>query len=554
MRRMALVLLACAIASAACAEAADAPAGTQEILADAPTELSVTIYRSPYRNSGGMQLDQLHGFALIRETRLVNLPAGLSRVRFEGVTDGIEPVSAIASGLQHGVIEKNLDNQLLSPAALVAAAAGKSVVLVRANRVTGKSEQIHGVIVSGAQADGIVFQSQEGTEALRCSGLAETFSFATAQGLSSSPTLSVLVRETQATIERIQLSYLAYGFDWAADYTATLSKEGNAIDLGAWVTLANGNGTSFPQAHTQVVAGRLNREAASNSPNDDSGPIFARCWPRGSTSDQVEPVFISRAVPLGFQDLSSVRLDMPMAAAAMRMADMQEVTVTGSRVRQEQLGDLKLYRVPEPTTVASRQSKQVRLLDREGIPVSRVYTARLYDRPGPANWNSASIQLRTRNDAANHLGVPLPSGRVAVLTERQGAQLLLNRGDMRDHAVNEDVEIEMGHSSDVNVRTRLLKEDIDPARVRTVPLVPGVAGLRISDVNDAIQVEISNARDEPIDFEFQFDLSASQVIRSDHALGTRHGQPTMRIRVPANSTVTASYQTGHTRNRTVRPQ
>jgi hypothetical protein len=48
-------------------------------------------------------------------------------------------------------------------------------------------------------------------------------------------------------------------------------------------------------------------------------------------------------------------------------------------VEQEQLGDLKLYRVPERTTVASRQSKQVRLLDRLGIPVTRVYGADLAD-------------------------------------------------------------------------------------------------------------------------------------------------------------------------------
>ena len=56
------------------------------------------------------------------------------------------------------------------------------------------------------------------------------------------------------------LSYLAHGFDWAADYTATLSADGKTMDLGAWVTLANGNGVGFPAARTQVVAGRVNRE------------------------------------------------------------------------------------------------------------------------------------------------------------------------------------------------------------------------------------------------------------------------------------------------------
>ncbi len=57
----------------------------------------------------------------------------------------------------------------------------------------------------------------------------------------------------------------------------------------------------------------------------------------------------------------------PMPAAA----SLQEVVVTGAKkVQQEQLGDLKLYRVPERTTLASRQSKQVRLMDQPGIPVN----------------------------------------------------------------------------------------------------------------------------------------------------------------------------------------
>src|SRR3546814_18230215 len=57
----------------------------------------------------------------------------------------------------------------------------------------------------------------------------------------------------------VTLSYLARGFDWSADYVATLGADGSTLDLGAWVTLANGNGTGFPQASTTVVAGRLNK-------------------------------------------------------------------------------------------------------------------------------------------------------------------------------------------------------------------------------------------------------------------------------------------------------
>src|SRR6516165_3611546 len=114
-RSLPLVVAAGLLASAACSRAAEE---AQPILAGAPMDLSLTVYRAPSRESGSMSLENLQGFALVRETRMIRLPAGLSRVRFEGVADGIEPVSAILTGLSEGVLEKNLDAQLLSPATL----------------------------------------------------------------------------------------------------------------------------------------------------------------------------------------------------------------------------------------------------------------------------------------------------------------------------------------------------------------------------------------------------------------------------------------------------
>src|SRR5882762_778975 len=109
---------------------AAAPAKAADTLASMPSDLSVTVYRAPFRSSGSITLDDLGGFALISETRTVRLPAGTSRLRFEGVADGIEPSSAIVTGLPAGVIEKNREGKLLSPSALVAAAVGKPVTLL----------------------------------------------------------------------------------------------------------------------------------------------------------------------------------------------------------------------------------------------------------------------------------------------------------------------------------------------------------------------------------------------------------------------------------------
>src|SRR5262249_37705199 len=155
-------------------------------------------------------------------TRRVVLTPGEHRLRFEGVADGIEPASAIVTGLPSGVIEKNRDAALLSPSALVesAAAQGGRVLFVRTNPKTGATTQVQGTIRTGTANDGIVVETPDGVEALRCSGLPETFSFqSSTTGLSAVPTLSVLTRTTVPVEAVVQLSYLSRGFDWAADYT-----------------------------------------------------------------------------------------------------------------------------------------------------------------------------------------------------------------------------------------------------------------------------------------------------------------------------------------------
>jgi hypothetical protein len=519
------------------------PVPAAETLAEPPSDLIVTVYRAPYRNGGSINLDDLQGFALISETRIVHLPAGRSRLRFEGVADGIEPASAIVTGFAGGVIEKNRDARLLSPAALVASTLGKPVELLRTIRKTGKTERLTGTLLSDTA--GVVFKSAQGIEALRCSGLPETFSFEPVSGLSARPTLSVEVRSARAETKQVTLSYLSRGFDWAADYSATLSADGKSFDLGAWVTLANSNGVGFPSAHTQVVAGTVNRADGGGEvePINIGGPILAQCWPRGSTSDVSE----FRMFMVAHDALKG-----PAAPMAMRAMSLQEVVVTGARkVQQEQLGDLKLYRVPERTTLASRQSKQVRLMDRSSIPVNTVYGADVAADEDDAASIPAHRLLRTRNTVANHLGLPLPSGSVAVFGAVGGQKLLEQESGLRDITLDEDVEINIGEIPDVQVTATKDKVSIDPAP-QVLPLVPGVS-LRSVRIAAANRVAISNAFASGIEFELRLQLEAgARVVRADHALGAKNGRPIFRLHVPAHETVTVRYQIQHTDDRILR--
>lgn len=492
---------------------AAAPAGAADSLATNPSDLSVTVYRAPDRSAGSFVLDALGGFALISETRTVHLPAGTSRLRFEGVADGIEPASAIVTGLTD-VIEKNRDAALLSPSALLAANLDKPVTLLRTDRKTGKLTRVAGTLRS--DAGGVVFETAAGVEALRCSGLAETFSFAGVADLAATPTLSVQVHSAEPVTRTVTLSYLTRGFDWAADYTATLAADGKTLDLGAWVTLANGNGVGFPRAHTQMVAGRVNRESGEVEPLDLGGPILAQCWPQGTTSDPPDILQVDLESPLAALGGRNVAMA-AMAPMAAREAIQASTLTAAKKVEQEQLGDLKLYRVPEPTTVAGRQSKQVRLLDKAGIPVTLVYGADLAAGQAEAPI-PASRLLRTVNTQANHLGLPLPSGHMAVFTDRGAVKLLISETALRDLAVDEEMELNLGEAPDVQVEASVAER-----------------------VN---RVAISNAGAQAIRFELRLRLSQGErVVHADHAVAAKNGRPIFRLTVPAHETVTLRYQT-----------
>jgi hypothetical protein len=193
------------------------PAHAAIVTSAGPDALSVTIYRNPGRADGdAMELAWLQGFALISETRTIDLPAGPAEIRFEGVAGGIIPVSAILSGLPGGVAEKNRDARLLSPAALIDGYLGRRVHLRRTNRATGAVRESDAVIRSGP--GGVILQTADGIEALSCSGLPERIVYdGVPQGLSAKPTLAVSTASRIATRATVTLSSLADAFDWQAN-------------------------------------------------------------------------------------------------------------------------------------------------------------------------------------------------------------------------------------------------------------------------------------------------------------------------------------------------
>ena len=509
-------------------------AATNDIAASPVTDVAVTVYRSAGRPDT-LNLDDLEGFAFVTETRTVTLPEGESRIRFEGVADGIDPASAIVTGLPDGLIEKNHDTHVLSPSALVAATVGHEVTWIRTNPKTGQAVAVSGTLLS--DADGVVFRAATGEiEALRCSGLPETFAFEPTTGTNATPTLSALVHAPKPVQAQVRLSYLAGGFDWMAHYSAVVAPDGKTMTLGAWVTLANSNSVSFSDAEAKVVAGRVNREDEEVEPTDFGHEILAQCWPRGSTSDSVP-------VPI------EVRAPVPMAGMMFKRAmaadgALEEVIVTGARtVKEEQLGDLKLYRVPDRTSVVSRQIKQVRLMDRSDIPVEVFYRA-VVDFGADLDDTSLEKFLRTKNTIANHLGLALPSGHVSTFAVQDDTPLLLAEAPFADTAVDEDVEFGLGDSDDVRLSAVIQDTESHDTRPN-LHRVPGVQHQRLLRRFGEGHIEISNARESPVNVEIGLQLpDGVQILRADPIPTPKNGRPTFKLTVPANARYTIRFQVG----------
>ena len=489
-----------------------------------PERVAVTVYRAPERHaSQAIDLDWPEGFAMIAETREVRLPAGESELRFVGVAGGILPQSAVVTGFPEGIVERNRDAYLLSPGTLVDRSLGRRVHLRRTSRDTGRVREHDAIVRSGAGGE-VVLQTRDGFETLRCTGLPETVIYdEVPPGLSPQPTLSVRARSSRAVRATVTLTYLATGFDWQADYIATLSPEGDRLELFAWLTLANGDETSFVDADTQAVAGRLNREEGE-APPIESRPLTLHCWPHSTTSDIPLEEFERMPMPsypirLGGEEIvvTGTTMESPMYASTS--------PVVAVSAEQEELGDLKLYRIPEPVTVAANSQKQVALLFRPNIRVQTIYSSWIDPGGGPAS-RIPQISLITHNRSEEGLGIPLPSGIIRFYDGIGERRVLVGQGYFRDIAVGEEISLGVSNATGVLAQSELIRDGAQ---------------------TDEYLLTITNDRPEQIRFEMWF--NDAERFRPATQLERRDGRPVWAVTVPANGAATLRYEVEEDRER-----
>lgn len=370
-----------------------APAATL----DDQVDLAVTVYNS--------------NIALVRDLRLVTLPAGVTDLRLLDIAATVNPatvhVRSVTEPSRLAVLEQNYQFDLLDPDRLLRKYVGRYVKLLRRydeNGTTREREvtahllaynqapvwQIDNEIVTGLHADQLRFPEIP-------------------ENLHSRPTLVWRLDNTGAPQHRLETSYLAGNMGWTADYVLTVGRDDVRADLDGWVTVSNTSGTSYRNASMQLVAGDLHRVAESRHKMEEM------------------------------------------------MARRDAAAVASPAFTREAFSEYHLYTLGRRTTLNENETKQIALLNATGVPVRKRFVVNgqhVYYRnrrePGAPLRDDVAVYYTLRNDERSRLGMPMPAGTVRVYQADSKGGLQFAGEDHIDHTPkDEELTLQIGTAFDL---------------------------------------------------------------------------------------------------------
>ncbi|MCG3115045.1 MAG: DUF4139 domain-containing protein [Candidatus Manganitrophus sp. SA1] len=356
--------------------------------ADDQEALSVTVYNS--------------NLGLVKETRRLTLPAGITELKFSDVAAQIMPqtvhILSLTDPAGLGVLEQNYEYDLLSPQKLLDKFVGKEIKVLRDGvEIPITILSTHGGIVY--RMGDRIFTDPPGK--MIFPGLPEN--------LLPNPTLVWRLENETTHPQNVEATYLTNGMTWRSDYVAILDKEDQKIDLTGWVTLDNKSGATFKNAKLKLVAGDVNR-------------VLDR--------------FETRDAPHALE----------MAAQKSAAAPFTE----------ESFFEYHLYSLQRPTTLKDNQTKQVTLLTANQVPVKKRFlyhgAAHFYRTQygTPISNQKVGVYVEIANKKENQLGMPLPKGTLRVYKADSDGSLQFIGEDRIDHTPkDETIKIKMGDAFDL---------------------------------------------------------------------------------------------------------
>ena len=390
-----------------CARQSEAAADTPE-----SSQPSLTIYNG--------------NFAVVRQFLPLDLKPGTNEVQFTEVTGQLEPDSVMLrdpSGsrlLQ--VLEQNYRNDPVSPEMLLSLNEGK-VLEFRTNQMeNGKPVIVKGKVVRSGWAAGRSYaQPIVEVNGLLQFGLPGQPLFPQMSSESIlKPQLDWLLRTDKPGAFPAEVAYITGGMSWHADYNIVAPEKGDTVDIVGWVTIDNQSGKAFDHARVKLMAGDVNK---------------------------IQPGAVG-----GMRDYNAKTVAMEASAAPV--------------VTEKAFDEFHLYTLERSVTLHDHETKQVEFVTAQGVASQRLY---VYDGamiPQYYGWSYENIRndhnygtqsnpkiwvmQEFKNSASNHLGMPLPKGRLRFYRRDSDGRLEFTGENLIDHTPkDETVRVYTGNAFDV---------------------------------------------------------------------------------------------------------
>lgn len=347
-----------------------------------------------------------NGLTLVDEARMLK-GDGKDTVRIKGVASQmiVDSVYLDTGGAAH-VAEFALDSDILSAQTLLERSVGKTIRVVRTHPTTGAE------IIETAEV-----LSMKGGLILKIGDRIETsvpgrlVFDQVPDDLHVEPSLTM--RLTQPVTKDIdaRLGYLSSGVEWGAVYTAVLSGDHDEMDLEGRARISNNAGIDLKNANISLVAGDVARQSMGGRPK--------------------------------------------MMAMASRMESM--AADAPQMPQRQELSAFHIYHLPGSVTIKDKETKQLRLLGRDDIPVKRVLRYRgspqvfgpMRGHPQPV---PVSLSVKMDGGNKNAISQPLPGGLVrAYVRDSAGALRFIGEDNIGNTPVGNDIELNLGRAFNVTV-------------------------------------------------------------------------------------------------------
>ncbi|HJT82528.1 MAG TPA: hypothetical protein VJ719_15135 [Chthoniobacterales bacterium] len=458
-------------------------------------------------------------FAVVRDTVPLDLKAGVTEVRFSETTAHVETDSVIlrdpAGKINLQILEQNYRNDPVSQELLLSLFEGKTIefLVTEPNQpskiVSGKiirsgyvahnqmAMRRYGQAYAMAQSSmayGAGGSSQPIIEVdgkLRFSLPGQPLFPALTGDTILKPTINWQIQADKAGKLDAELAYVTGGMSWEADYNVIAPENTDQVDVIGWITMDNQSGKTFDNAKIKLMAGD-----------------------------------VSKIQPAQAYDMAREEMAVQMRAAA------------APAVTEKAFEDYHLYSLARPTTLHDRETKQVEFVRASKVQSQKVYVYdglkidwnqyRGYRMENMRNNQDLGIEMDTKvaimrefkNSEANHLGMPLPKGRVRFYKQDADKQLEFTGENTINHTPKDEmIRIYTGNAFDLVGERRRTNIKVDSNN---------------HWLDESFEIKLRNHKKEPVEIKvvehlfrwFTWDITQ----KSDPF--TKTNAQTMEFRVP----------------------